>query len=67
MGLPDWSLNYYVFGTARPKSEDKRNALMAAATRVIVAQGLPSKQAQDVAFQNRVVAETRAFLAPFKT
>ena len=27
----------------------------------------PSKQAQDVAFQNRVVAETRAFLAPFKT
>ena len=26
----------------------------------------PSKQAQDVAFQNRVVAETRAFLAPFK-
>src|SRR5262245_25507152 len=26
----------------------------------------PSKQAQDVALQNRVVAQTRAFLAPFK-
>ena len=45
MGLPDWSLTYYVFGTARPKSEDKRNALMAAATRVIVAQGLSAATA----------------------
>jgi len=45
MGLTDWPLNYYVFGMARPKSEDKRNALMAAATRVIVAQGLSAPTA----------------------
>src|SRR5262245_16193693 len=45
MGLTDWPLNYYGFGMARPKSEDKRNALMAAATRVIVAQGLSAPTA----------------------
>src|ERR1700722_13174654 len=35
----------YTSGMARPRSEDKRKALMAAATRVIVAQGLSAPTA----------------------